>query len=148
MKKTKICFIGIVIGMLMMFVVLSAIVSANENADVEIAGGLGMKVKITNVGNESILGLICAILETKFIHKMTSMSPGMNQPLLPGESLAWRWVPRGYLFVGPFADLNKIPFINLCQITVMIYENGGNNTIYGEKTVNAMYLCGFIILLK
>jgi hypothetical protein len=141
--------VGVILCILLSCPLIATTSLAVEKADVQITGGLGIHVNITNTGDEPISGFPYLIVQTKhFLREVPlSMSPGMKEPLLPGESLTWREIP----LARPFCRViprQGIPYICLLTVDAKIYENGGDNTIYGEKTVDALYLCGFVILLS
>jgi hypothetical protein len=140
--------VGIVICILLSCPLFATTSMAVQKADVQITGGLGIKVNITNTGDEPISGFPYLIWQTKFFPKtiILGMSPGMKEPLQPDDSLTWRDIP----FARPFCrilDRQGIPYFCLLTLDAKIYENGGDNTIYGEKIVDAVYLCGFVFLL-
>jgi hypothetical protein len=155
-KKMKRCdenmykkIMGVILCILLSCPLFAVTGMAEKKADVQIAGGLGVKVNITNIGNEPLSGFPYLIWQIKYFPKSITlgMSPGMKEPLQPGKSLTWRDIP----FARPFCRVlprQGIPYFCLLTLDAKIYENGGDNTIYGEKIVDALYLCGFVILLS
>ncbi len=138
--------VGILVCILMLIPVLATTAAADPIADIEINGGLGIKVTITNIGDEPFREIIWHTMVTKFLNHSRSGSPGMDEPLPPGESLSYRWKP---LWIPFFLSISHaIPAINYCTFTVTVYENGGDNTVFGEKSVDALYLFGFVIILS
>lgn len=142
MKKK---IVGMIIGMLLFIPLFATTVIADPKVDVQITGGFGIQVKITNIGNESLFDIIWHEMRTKFLNHSRSGSPGMSEPLPPGESLSYKWRPLWVPFF--FNIFHAIPAINYCTFTVTVYENGGDNTVYVEKSVDALYLFGFVIIL-
>ena len=140
MKK----IIGILIFIIIYLPLLSTVVLADPILDVQINGGFAINAKITNIGSETLKQT--DFIRCKFTSKYfeQSMPPGFAgnrvDDLAPGQSLTFRWIP--YILRFP------APGINICTIDVVIYENGNDNTIYGEKIVDCLRLGPFIILLQ
>ena len=137
--------IGIIFCMLLLAPILATSVSADPKVDIKISGGHGLRVNVTNVGEEPLFDIIAVDMNPILIRRGFGMSPGMVEPLQPGESLTWKWrIP----WVPMFSMLKIIPAVTLCKFTVKVYENGGDNTVWGEKTVTALYVCGFVKILS
>ena len=144
MKKS----VGFLVCMLLIVPVFANTVSADPDPEleIEIKGGYGINVEIKNIGDEPLFDIIWHEMRVKFLDHSRSGSPGMSTPLPPGESLSYNWRP---LWVPFFLNIfHVIPAINYCTFTITVYENGGDNTVYAEKSVDALYLFGFVIILS
>ena len=135
--------VGILIFMMVCLPLLTTIVMADPILDIQIKGGLGINATITNIGTETLKQT--DFIRCKFIPKYfeQSMPPSFAgnrvDDLAPGQSLTFKWIPPIFRFPAPG--------INICTIDLVIYENGNDNTIYGEKIIDCLRLGSFIILL-
>lgn len=133
--------------MLMIIPIFSLHATAEKNAEFKISSGYGVHVEMTNTGDEPLFDIIWCSIDGQYFKDRYRTSPGMNESLQPGESKPWRmgtpWIP----FIASFFKMT-LPAISHCTVNVKIYENGGNNTVYGEKSVNALYFFGFVIILS
>jgi hypothetical protein len=143
--------IGTFVCMLMVIPIFSLNAAAEKSAEFKISSGYGVRVEMTNTGDEPLKGIIPCSIDAKYFNftDRYRMDPGMSEPLQPGESKSWRmrtpWIPFK-AFQPPLEMF--LPAICRCTVNVKIYENGGNNTVYGEKSVDALYLFGFVIILS
>ena len=139
MKK----IVGILIFIMIYLPLLATVVLADPIIDVQINRGFGINATITNIGIETLKQT--DFIRCKFIPKYfeQSMSPSFAgkrvDDLAPGQSLTFKWIPLTFRFPAPG--------INICTIDLVIYENGNDNTIYGEKIIDCLRLGSFIILL-
>lgn len=143
----KMKLFGIYVCMLMVLPLVATAVTADPVADIEMKGGLGLQVTITNVGEEPLFDIIWCSMTTKLFKKEIAMSPGMSEPLLPGKSLSWKWRDMWRPIAGLFT-FQDMPAVSYCTFDVKIYENGGDNTIYSEKSVDALFVFGWVIILS
>lgn len=150
-KKT----IGIITCMLLLAPAVAMNAAADPTFDIKISGGLGVNVNITNTGDETENGHIvwCEYTDFRYVHEADGGPPGIGgsgiHDLAPGESEYYHWwtlPPRVHILPSSPLDF-KTP-ISFCTITVTVYENGGNNTIYGQESVNVLRLGLFIFLLE
>jgi hypothetical protein len=139
--------IGILICILMTIPIFSITVASEMKAEFKIGSGYGVQVEMTNTGNEPLFDIIWCSIDGQYFKHRYCMSPGMSEPLQPGESLSWRmrtpWIPT-----KAFYQSMGLPAISHCTVNAKIYDNGGNNTIYGEKSVGALYFFGFVKILS
>ena len=138
--------VGLGICILLSCLLLATPSMAVKQAEIELSGGLGVKVTITNVGDEPIKGQPVIYVQKKYFPRdePTGTSPGMGEPLQPNESLTWREVN---LLSRPLYRLRPGPGIPVCSvitINAVFFQNGEG--IISEKAVDALYLCGFVIL--
>lgn len=143
----KLPLIGILVGLLLMVPIFSFTTVADPKLDIKITGGVGIHVNITNVGNESLFDVILCEIHTKILKRYTSIEKGLTEPLPPGKSLTFRWFMPWIPFLHLYWHQLIVPVICLCNYTVKIYENGGDNTVYAVKNVNALTMFGFVIIL-
>jgi hypothetical protein len=123
---------------------VSTVVAAEPQAEFEITGGLGLTATMTNTGYEPLYGQPWLETHVNFLNKSAIMSPGMKEPLQPGESMTWRW-NRPWVPLSLLTRIGLPPFFK-GTVTTWIVENGGDHTIYGEKSVDATFIiCYFIV---
>lgn len=137
----KIKIFGILICMLMIIPIFSIGVVAEMSADFKITGGYGLDIEMENTGDEPLKGWVPFQMSWRFI-TMNWGSLGMAEPLQPGETLDWD------RRITPWFPLKTLPPICKCTINIKIYEGGIDSTIYAEKSVDALYLFGFVIILS
>jgi hypothetical protein len=150
-KKT----IGIITCMLLLAPAVVMTTAAEPTFDVKISGGIGVNVNITNTGEETENGQIvwCEYTDYKFVHEAEGGPPGIGgsgiHNLAPGKSETYHWLALSeWVHVFPKSPLQFKTPISFCTITVKVYENGGNNTIYGQESVDVLRILPFIILLE
>lgn len=130
--------------MLLCLPLVATTVLADPILNIEVTGGLGIHATIENIGTEPLLQT--DFIRCKFTPKFfdQSMPPSFAgnrvDDLNPGDSLSFTWIPPFFRFPAPG--------VNICTIDVVVYENGNDNTIYGEKVINCLRLGPFILLLS
>ena len=138
MKKTS----GILVCLFIVIPIFTTVVNADPEPEVEIeiTGGFRFQCTITNTGEVPLFDIIWCEIKGKISKICCSGSPGMSEPLNPGESLS---------FIYPHVrSFTKMPFVRYCTYTVTVYENGGDNTIYAEKSVNALTFLSFVKIIS
>jgi len=137
--------VGIFLCMLMCIPLFAIGATADPKAKFDITGGVGIHITMTNNGSEPLYDIIWCTIESTYLHRWTFMGPGMSTPLASNASMSWRWIPGFKPIIFYIHQSTGIPAICDCTITAKIYDNGGNNTIWGQKSVHARILFGVFV---
>ena len=141
MKKK---IVGILFSMMMIIPALATTVTADSEPEVkiEIKGGFGLNYKIINIGDDSIdQSTVWIKFSSKLFFKSYTDIQELNEPLLSGESYS----DISFIKGAPIISL----YLMFCTITVTFYEvMPGRWPIIGEKSVDALYLFGFVTILS
>ncbi len=140
MKK----IVGILVCMLMIIPVLATTVTADPEleAEIEINDGFGVNYKITNIGDEPIdQSSTWVKVRSKLFNRGHLSMRGANEPILPGESYSEIYIFKLLRFI-------RQP-IMFGTVTVTLFEvMPGTWPIIEEKSVDALYIFGFVIILS
>ena len=137
---------GIIVCMIII-PILASNVCAEMDADFNIRGGYGVYVDMTNTGDEPLFDRIWCQLDGPNLQGRYAMSPGMREPLDPGETQSWR-VRTPWIGLQWYTKGWSMPCISYCTFNVSFINNGGDQTLFFYKSVDVFYFFGFVKILS